>query len=302
MINSKVWTQTSDCEAVKMEASKGKCYQAAVLIDKSSIIDTRNKSGYFGNVTFEDRNAAFTIVAYPRDESPGASNRLTLVAYAKSGGHQEFSLNYKGQTSVFYPDKIKSNTDRYGYHFVLGGKKGNIVEDLLLNEQIRIDITERVCENVNSNFTPKPSKPQVIIVEKPRGDPNAGCSDLQDALSGMAAKMYKWTEEDKKSAWLSQSTKKIFDLPGGCIDRDKEVNKIFLISTEIYPKWNHEDKRFVWIRKTIDHSFSRPCRYTSNKIGSKIDAIVSESKEIFEWHQEDKKEQWLLKKIEDILK
>ena len=137
-----VWSQSSDSEAVKIQASKGKCFQAAVLIDKSSIIDTRNKAGYYGDVTFDDRNAAFTVVAYPRDESPGASNRLTLVAYAKTGGHQEFSLNYKGQTSIFYPDKIKSNTDRYGYHFVLGGKKGNIVEDLLLNEQIRIDITE----------------------------------------------------------------------------------------------------------------------------------------------------------------
>jgi len=91
-------------------------------------------------------------------------------------------------------------------------------------------------------------------------------------------------------------------LPGGCKDRDREVNKLFDVAGTIYKKFNEDDKRHAWFKKMLDRSFERKSNYIRDKLGSQIDDLLAESSDIFDWHEGDKKSAWLTKKIEDLLR
>jgi len=198
------FSQSYDVEDLRIKLGRGTCYQASAHIDKSALLSTNSSQNFFGNLSNQDPQAAFEIIAYPQGESPSSSNRMNIVAYSRSGGHQEISLTYNGRTVVYYPDKIKSYQNNYGTHFELGKKSGNIIEQVLTSEIVKIDITEIKC---GSTPVATNNSPQIIIIETPPSNPNEGCSELQDVIQATAQKMYKWPHEDKGTAWANSVSK-----------------------------------------------------------------------------------------------
>jgi len=176
----------------------------------------------------------------------------------------------------------------------LGVQSGNLI-DKLLDEQIRIDINVTPC-NGNAQQT---NQTTVIYqqVPVPVANSNEGCADLQEALSSISKKMYTWPHEDKGAAWLTQTSKKIFDAPQGCIGRSDEVLKLLWVGESIYPKFNEDDKRYAWVRNMINVSLNKPSKFKKENWSGTFDELVQEAKEIFEWPKEDKIPSWVTKKI-----
>jgi hypothetical protein len=173
------------------------------------------------------------------------------------------------RAQLFYPNRIKSSKDEYGYHFELGKKDTDILEQLLLNEQIRIDVTRVNCNSTQSQTASRPR--DVVVVEVAPRDPNAGCAELHDLISRHGKSIYpKFHEEDKRLQWVNTQTKKLYDLPGGCLDREQELKKFFSIAKSLWPKFHEEDQRYAWYNKMLNSSFSQVCRYESDDLGRKI--------------------------------
>lgn len=300
MSNIFCFSQSFEIADIEIGLDRGICYHAVINIDKSTILDSDNKMSYVGLVTHQDPQAAFEISAYPQGQQPTSSNRMNLVAFARNGGHQEISITYQGKTSLFYPDRIKSSKSAYGIHFELGKSEGNVVEQLINKEIIKVDVTEVVCPS-NNQLPPH----QVIYhTYEPTAlpvDPTVGCKEVHDVIESISNTMYKWPNEDKGQAWTSSMTKKLYDLPGGCVDRDREVNKLFSVSAKLYPKRHEDDKRHAWFKEMLSISFERPSTYTKNNLSDEIDDLLSESTDIFDWHENDKKVTWVSKKIRALL-
>lgn len=297
-----IWSQSYEVEDIKTGLNRGKCYQTAIHVDKSTVIDNDNRKSYFGIVTNQDPQSAFEISAYPQGEQPSSSNRLTVVAFSRSGGHQEISVSYRGTNTTYYPDKIQSSQNNYGFHFELGSQDGNVVEQLLMKELIKIDVTEMTCNGTQANaptaqYYPPP-RPQI---QAPPAPTNEGCVELHDALVSISSKMYEWPDEDKGKAWATSMTKKIYNLPGGCKGRDAEVNKLFSVAAKLYPKFHEDDERYSWFKSMLDTSFGRPSNYLRDRLGEEIDDLVLESNDIFDWHKEDEKRTWVTKKIRKLM-
>jgi hypothetical protein len=89
------------------EMGRNKCFQASIHIDKSTILASDNKKTYYGELSNEDSKAAWTISAYPQGANPSAYNRLSIVAYARSGGHQEISMTLNGQSTAILSKQDK---------------------------------------------------------------------------------------------------------------------------------------------------------------------------------------------------
>lgn len=300
--------QAYQIEDLRIALSRGKCFQATVHIDNSTILNIGKNQSYYGTVSNQDPQSAFEISAYPQGQQPSSHNRLSIVGYNRNGGHQEIAVTYQGKSSVFYPDKIRSSTSPHGYFFELGNSNANIVEQLIDNELIKIDVTEVTCNHPQATAVtaPAPQHTTIVYVPVPKPAPahptnsNAGCPELHDAIVGVSGKLYDWHEEDKQSAWVRSTTKMIYALPGGCIDRDREINKLYQVAKILYPKSYEDDKRNSWFKTTMQKSFDRHSYYTQRNIGVKIDEIINESKEIFDWHDDHKRIKWVTKKIHQL--
>lgn len=286
--------QNYQLEDIKIQMERGTCFMSTLSINNTSLLKSNQNKIYNGKLVKADVNSAFVVIAYPQGSSPSASNKVDITAYSKSGGNQEISVTKDGRTKIYYNHEIKSSKDDYGYHFILGVQSGNLI-DKLLDEQIRIDINVTPC-NGNAQQT---NQTTVIYqqVPVPVANSNEGCADLQEALSSISKKMYTWPHEDKGAAWLTQTSKKIFDAPQGCIGRSDEVLKLLWVGESIYPKFNEDDKRYAWVRNMINVSLNKPSKFKKENWSGTFDELVQEAKEIFEWPKEDKIPSWVTKKI-----
>lgn len=280
---------------IKTAMSRGACFAATLSINNTSVLSSNQNKIYNGKLAKIDDHSAFALAAYPQGQNPSAANKVDITAFSRSGGHQEISVTRNGKTKVYYPNEINSSRDDFGYHFVLGNSGGNII-DQLVGEQIRIDIAETPC----NGSSPNSQQPTIIYqqVPVPVANSNVGCSDLQDALASISKKMYpRRFDEDKASAWLNGTSKKIFSAPAGCIGRANEVEKLYWVATSLYPKKFDDDERNAWVKNMINNSLSSISNYKRNNWAKEWDEIVNESKQIFDWHKEDERAAWVSKKI-----
>ena len=283
---------------IKTAMSRGACFAATLSINNTSVLSSNQNKIYNGRLAKIDEHSAFAVAAYPQGQNPSAANKVGITTFSRSGGHQEISVTRNGKTKVFYPNEIKSSRDDYGYHFVLGNSGGNII-DQLVGEQIRIDIAETPCNGAHAPPS-QPQQPTIIYqqVPVPVANSNEGCSDLQDALASISKKMYpRRFDEDKASAWLKDVSKKIFDAPQGCIGRADEVEKLYWVAKSLYPKHFDDDERNSWAKNMINTSLRNISKYKRKNWAKEWDELVQESKEIFDWHKEDERVEWVSKKI-----
>ena len=277
------YSQSTPSHIIKDAISRGVCYKATIEVDKSNILDNNNRQNFSGVVQPGTGDVALHIAATPYGQQPSSYNTLTVQVYQRAGNYEEVSLSRQGNNDRYRQDRIKSYTDNFGYHYELGDQGGNILQSLVKTDLVKVHISEMVCGsqlNAPTTYTQTYTQP---------ADPNAGCADLHDVIESISNKMYKWPDEDVGKAWASSQTRKIYELPGGCVGRDSEVNKLFAVAGNLYPKFSEDDERYAWFKSKLTESFARPSSYDIDQVGDEIDELLVEGDEIFKWHEEDER-------------